>query len=329
MDDLDYLYATARIRAMENKLIGQQQQADLIKVRTLEDAAHLLTSCGWENVDLSSHEALEKSISSERRRSFAEVRAFAPDKSMIAIFQLKYDYHNIKAALKGQAQDKDYTAMLSDCGSIDVQKLSSMIAEADYSAMSPPMRNATADAQEILNRTGDPQLSDMELDKACYREMLQLAQRSESTFLKEYVHLQIDAINLRTAVRLKRRGLPYEYLRQSFIPGGAVALQRLLTDLTPDLLESAFAPTQLSLAASVGGQVLRGEARLVELDIACDNALMEYLHSARSIGLGEQPLVAYLAAKEAELMAVRIIISGRMAGMDGDTVRERLRETYV
>ena len=35
------------------------------------------------------------------------------------------------------------------------------------------------------------------------------------------------------------------------------------------------------------------------------------------------------AAGEAEITAVRIIMAGRMAGLDGETIRSRLRATYV
>ena len=39
-------------------------------------------------------------------------------------------------------------------------------------------------------------------------------------------------------------------------------------------------------------------------------------------------LAAYLG-KESELTAIRTIFAGRAAGLDGDTVRQRLRDTYV
>ena len=35
------------------------------------------------------------------------------------------------------------------------------------------------------------------------------------------------------------------------------------------------------------------------------------------------------AKREAEFTAIRTILSGRMAGLDADTIRERLREAYV
>ena len=44
---------------------------------------------------------------------------------------------------------------------------------------------------------------------------------------------------------------------------------------------------------------------------------------------GEQAVIGYLYAKEAERTAVRTILAGRRAGLSGERIRERLRETYV
>ena len=40
-------------------------------------------------------------------------------------------------------------------------------------------------------------------------------------------------------------------------------------------------------------------------------------------------MAAYLAAKENEFTAVRIIMTGRLADLSADVIRERLRECYV
>ena len=68
---------------------------------------------------------------------------------------------------------------------------------------------------------------------------------------------------------------------------------------------------------------------LTGFEKACDDALTAYLSAARRIPFGEQTVVGYLYAKEAELTAIRTIFAGRAAGLDGDTIRARLRETYV
>lgn len=45
--------------------------------------------------------------------------------------------------------------------------------------------------------------------------------------------------------------------------------------------------------------------------------------------LAKSPVIAFLHAKDAELTAVRTILSGRRAGLDEAMIWERLRECYV
>ena len=42
-----------------------------------------------------------------------------------------------------------------------------------------------------------------------------------------------------------------------------------------------------------------------------------------------EALIAYLAAVEGEVTAVRMILTGRLAGIASDTIRERLRDFYA
>ncbi len=61
----------------------------------------------------------------------------------------------------------------------------------------------------------------------------------------------------------------------------------------------------------------------------CDNAVTRYVSDAKRVPFGEETVIAYLYAKEAELTAIRTILASRRAGLDGAAIRERLRETYV
>ena len=68
---------------------------------------------------------------------------------------------------------------------------------------------------------------------------------------------------------------------------------------------------------------------MTDFERACDDAVTAYLASERRVPFGEELVVGYLYAREAEFTAIRTILSGRMAGLDADTIRERLREAYV
>ena len=45
--------------------------------------------------------------------------------------------------------------------------------------------------------------------------------------------------------------------------------------------------------------------------------------------LGIEPVVGYLQAKETEVMNLRMILTGKISGMDDALIKERLRDTYV
>ena len=60
----------------------------------------------------------------------------------------------------------------------------------------------------------------------------------------------------------------------------------------------------------------------------CDDGVMDSLRQARRIPVGDEPVLGYLCARQAEATAIRTVMSGRLAGLDGETIRGRLRRTY-
>ena len=87
--------------------------------------------------------------------------------------------------------------------------------------------------------------------------------------------------------------------------------------------------TQLTSAALGAARTQPDSGPLTEFERLCDNAVTGYLASASRVPFGEETVIGYLYAREAEITAVRIIMAGRMAGLDGETIRSRLRATYV
>ena len=67
-----------------------------------------------------------------------------------------------------------------------------------------------------------------------------------------------------------------------------------------------------------------------ENDQSCpDIATLPKLAQIFGITVDELLGTRQMPAREAEVGNVRIIMAGRMAGIAGDTIRERLRESYV
>ena len=170
----------------------------------------------------------------------------------------------------------------------------------------------------------------MDMGRWCYRDMAALAEETGSAFLRGFVAVQVDAVNLRTAVRTLRMGKGADFLLGALLEGG---------DLAPDAVAKAassgaaglrelYGATRFRDAAEAGAEALKG-GPLTAFEKLCDDAVGDYLAGAQSVPFGEAPLVSYLAARETEYTNLRILLMGRAAGIDPAVIRTRLRASYV
>jgi V/A-type H+-transporting ATPase subunit C len=218
--------------------------------------------------------------------------------------------------------------MLMDAGRYSPEELTAAVLQSETGSLSSALSKAIEAASEVLSSTGDPQRADFLLDRACYEEMLETAKSSGSSFLVDYVKLQIDAANLKSAVRSLRMKKAVDFLKKVLLPGGNVSVESISGIYTTGgNLETVFSG-RLQEAAVLGDEAVKG-GRQTAFEKACDNALNAYLQESRMVPFGDSVLIAFAAAKENEITAARIIMSGRMAGVPTESIRERLRDAYV
>jgi V/A-type H+-transporting ATPase subunit C len=302
----------------------------MLEARTDEEAAKVLSECGYGDVIISSADDLEQALSLGRYDMLSLLERVIPDRKLTDVFRVKYDYHNLKAILKSEAKSLNPSHLLIDSGRIRVKQLADMLLQDDIRDLPPVMRVAATEAREVLARTGDPQQSDMILDHAFFKEMRELALSLESEFLKGYVELLIDVTNLRALVRALRIGRGIDFLRNLLVKGGKFDTGRLISIAVSDSSFSEFyEKSLLEQAAAAGEPAMRGETSLTAFERLCDEALVKYMKASKFVAFGDQPLIAYIAAREAEVISIRTIMSGRKAGVSPDVIRERLREAYV
>lgn len=327
--DIDYLTISSRVRALESSLLTGERMTRMLESPTTEDAVKILSECGYPELTPLNVNTLHEALTAEHRRIFEDLYAAVPEPAFIDIFKIKYDYHNVKVLLKSEATGTDGTSLLSELGRVPSRELAEKMNASDLRGIPPILQEAINSARDILGTTRDPQLADFALDRAYYQDMWKLAQRAESPFLEGYVKISIDAANLRTAVRAIRMGKNAEFLRDILFTGGNMDVTRILTSASAGgSLAELFALSPLKEAAEAGVLALAG-GRLTQFEKLCDNAVTKYLQGAKYVAFGEAPVIAYLASKENEFTAIRIILTGRMAGLDAPTIQERLRDSYV
>jgi len=325
----DYLYLSALLRAREAKMLTRDKAERMLDAASFEEAAKLITDCGYKDMSDMSVKQIEAVLNERRSAEFAELARMAPEAKLVDVFRMKYDYHNAKTLIKAEAEGIDRADLMSDSGRVKVSVITEALHEDKYLSVPGVLADAMKDAKATLARTGNPQLADFILDRAYFKELFENAKYLDSKFLNGYAQILIDSANLRSAVRTLRMNKDSDFLRTAIIPGGGVAVERLITaSASGEGLAALFANTLLENAATLGAKAANG-GTMTQFELACDNAVTAYLTNARLIAFGEEPVIAYLAALEGEITTVRMILTGRLAGIAPNVIRERLRDLYA
>ena len=320
--DTDYLFLASRVRALERKLLTAPRIEQLLTAGDVAACSQLLSELGYEPIH--DEASLQASLKQQREAVFSDIARFMPEPELLDVFRLKYDYHNIKTLLK----DRSGGRLLMDAGCISAADMERQYAESgNWQFLPKEMADAAKEAADVLAETGNPQRSDFILDRAYFAQLRSLAQESRCAYLQEYIRAMIDAANLRSLVRTERLHADPGFLRQGLFDGGSVSVDTIVAH-AGNGPAALYRATPFRAAAEAGEEAAKGGS-LTAFERACDNAVLLAAGKARSIPFGVEVVLGYLAAKEAEWTAVRIIMSGRMAGMTADAIRERLRDQYV
>ena len=327
--DTDYLGLSARIHAMEGKLVTRERLDRMLEARTPEDAVKVLSECGYGETAHLTLDGVEALLSARRTAALADLEGSLPDPRLLDVFKVSNDYHNLKVLLKAEALEKNFDRLLVETGRVPSRTMKEAVSGASVT-LPKPLAAALEEGRRVLAETGDPQRLDMALDRAYFADMAGLARETGSRYLMGYVELQVDGANLRCLVRALRMKKTAGFLKGVLFPGGTVGSQGILAVAAANGagLAELYAPTRLKEAAELGAAAVKG-GQLTAFERACDNALTAYLAGAKSVPFGDAPVIGYLAALEGELTNLRILLSGRLADLDKEIILERLRECYA
>ncbi len=321
--DNRFICLSAILRAKEARMLSGAKLERMLAEPSFADACRIATESGYEDMSEMDVAGINASLAAFRAREIAEIADLSPDVAVLDLFRMKYGYHNAKAIVKSLGDLEKASGLLSDAARFTPEEILAVYqSEAGNGALPEAYAAAIREAKTALARTGNPQISDYILDKAYFAESLREAKRSGKPFIEDFIRLQIDKSNLRSALRTIDMERREELLDYALIEGGTVSVEEIRGALESreDLLR-LFAPTLFGKAAAASG--------MTRFEKEADNAVRDYVLQSNFVSFGQEVLVVYLSALEIEITALRIILTGKRMGIPEAKLRERLRESYV
>lgn len=315
---VSYLYSVARVRYKETTLMDD---AAINQLRSQKDAASiraLLAQRGWE--DSSDDAGL---IASARAKLREEINELAEDDPAVNVFFTRSDFHNLKAAIKKSfSERKNVNVFLP--GSIDIELMEQCAENHDYSALPEYLRDAADSADEAIGKYNDPFLCDAILDKASVECVYERAQKSDSHVAKLYARNML----LKSAVKIALRSRGSRTIKKNaeLIASGGLFDPIALCTAAEAGIDELIVFLRKQKCADAADALSEG---FEHFEDALDNELVREIRPQKFITSSVDPILAYMLARENEIKNVFLLLRAKESGISDETVRERLRESYV
>lgn len=328
-----YGYAVARIKAMEHRLLDANVIQRLVEAEDCSSVIKVLseTSYAKELASKPGEENFDAALESEQLSLYREVSSFSPQRELVALCQIPYDFHNLKVLLKSSFNSKSGGKkkwdLLTSLGSIPVDNLVLAVDVEDYTLLPKQIARLIPECMAILESTKDPFEAEKLLDTAMYRLLHEMASALGYPGVMRWCESRIDGENLRNLARLRRFGLEARSHQSLLHEGGTFSLPELISlqEESEDSWSRTLAYTQWASVVSQIHEVHDFETMIVTLEKALDehclNVLLPYRHTLAA----PENILAFLWKKELEVKNIRTIMVSKTISADKEQLRRLIR----
>ena len=329
---MSYVYAVARLRGMENHILDTAFFSRLMDSAGIDDALKALGETSYSQWISQNGNNFDKAIDSEMLSTCEELKTFVPDKELLDIFRLPYDFHNVKVLLKGlfkvrggESEGRRYD-LLSKLGTINTEELMNAIETEEYGFLPYGLTDLIPQCWQLWDATKNAQAVELLIDHQMFSAMLKVAEDLKMPDVIHWVRSRIDAENLRSAVRLSRMKYDSPKALPFFHEGGTVRPD----DMAKLLSEPQETWSRLLSHTDIGGVLSAlqdsGDIKtsLSDVSKSLDDYLIKVLENVKYSMDAPANVLLYLLTKEAETRNMRVALVCVAGGLDREFGRRLL-----
>ena len=313
----DYLYASARIRAIAGRQGWQKEIERLLALPDTTATRELLR-------DVAGAPSQEDAIEHILREAFHTVAESIPDPALTLFLKYPYDCHNLKVLEKSRRKGTDPAPLMIDLGSVSVKELQTVWENGDLAALPAHLASAVTEAREAFDKTANPREIDFILDRALYADMAAAAQLPLAA---DWVNAKAELTNLLICCRLLRS--ENEDAGKSLLCRARLPVGRYGEDDLLRLYDSGEEGIQKALLRTPYEGIFESGMPFSTIERQIENHLSALVRPYASIPFGAEVAVSYLLQMHVVAGNLRILLAGKAAGLDTPTIKSRMRDCYV
>jgi V/A-type H+-transporting ATPase subunit C len=338
----DFPYINARVRAMRSRLLSPGRLEELLGTPTFDAFLQALAATPYGDdlqealVRTQGVRAVDEALARNLQRTTRAILSFADGGARVLLetLLLRWDLHNLRVIVRGKHAGRpadEIVAALMPAGNLSETLLKELAGHPDMAALAGtleavnhPLAGPLAAGVAAYAQTQDLLALELGLERAY--AVWGLARASgrghDAEVLREVFRTEIDAANVKTALKLALAGPVPEARRvQFYIPGGAIVTDKLFLGLSD---------SQTQAAAWERLRVHGFPVKDLPGDLVAFERALDY-HVVRTLvryylgdPLGIDIVVGFLAMKTAEVANLRLIARGKVYGLPREQVRREM-----
>ena len=333
MDRERFIQSSTTTRIYEKKLLKRSDFERMIEAKDLDEAIRFLNDTPYQTYvnKLSRNEDYEIALKESLKDNLNDFYKLLPSTEVVDIFNLKYEYHNLKVILKENISGQDYSGMYINIGEFNFDKLKKEFESGDRKKLDSLYAEVISSVYDEFLEFKDPQNIEILIDKGYFERLKSLSDETEIELFKQYTEDLIDFTNIRTLLRCQKQGSDLNFLNRVLVDGGTIEKTRYKDFLNQKIDENStlFKSARIYYQVKESIKEYNSSNNLSYFEKSMDDYLMEVMKEAKKITYGPEVPFAFLYGKETEIKNLRIIFVSKLNKLPTNFIRERLRESYA
>ncbi|MDL2217331.1 V-type ATPase subunit [Christensenellaceae bacterium OttesenSCG-928-M15] len=329
MPQSSYIYAVARIRALETGLIGKDRMHRLSE-GTLDDVVRMLVETGYGDMPEATADDCETMIARELTKANKLMQEVTPEQAVTDLFLMKADIHNLKVLLKARLLGNKEEPLLLEGGLYQTDLLVTAVRDRNYRSLPKALKEELNTLEKTLQVKENPQQISVALDRAYHLHAREVLKKHKNEFAGKYFNALADFDNVNALLRIRSMGGTKENLHEVLLPVGDVTHSAILSafDQPFETMSKQLSTGAAGGAIALGFEEVQRTGQNSAMEKARDNHLMRLIKKGKYDMDSLQPVLGYYLAREQEAKCVRLIVTAKRNDLPEQVITERLREVY-
>ncbi len=330
MNREEYIQTSATTRVYEKYLLDKTTIDRLIDSTNYDEFKRILAETSYADLanSIKSRDELDEGLDEEANQMYRDYYKMTKDTELVEILTAKYTFHNLKTLLKNRILDEDLMHLILRVNDYDYEGMYAEIMEYGKVGKDRPFSEYINAALNEYNESQDPQRLDMQMDMFQYEYMLELAEKTNSPIIVEYVKNLIDVQNINMTLRAKRQNHRINCVADFLIRGGNIPKDIYTTYYFEDIDEiiKEFKSYNVYNSLKEALDLYEKDNRLLHFRQTTDFYLDNISIRGKRVTYGPEVLFSYMLRKEREIRILRTILIGKINDLTPDEIRERAGE---